>query len=238
MNKLINYIKDGSGYGLIFILASATICTLFFVLSFKTITPKIEKQINNIAQEVLPIVVENNQIVSPTNLKKEYKLDIDKNNLYTISINTESTDNNEASFNNGILIQKNEVLFKINNEVTKLNLTDGQYNYEDFIKKVDEVLNISSIILSVVTILTLFILFSLKSIIITLASKLYLYFTKNNKAFNFSLNMRLSSILISLLEILIFLCAFAFSFNPTFIEVCIISIIIEIYILHNNKLAL
>lgn len=71
MEKLVNYVKNGKGIGLLFLLASATIVTLLFVMVFRNFYSSFSPEMLKAADELLPITVKNGQIVNPADTYKE-----------------------------------------------------------------------------------------------------------------------------------------------------------------------
>jgi hypothetical protein len=71
MKKIVTYIKQGKGTGLLFLLAGAVIMTLFFIIPAKEMVKDIEPKIMLVAKDFLPITIENKKITTPTDTYKK-----------------------------------------------------------------------------------------------------------------------------------------------------------------------
>lgn len=74
MNKIANYIVSGKGIGALVLLAFAFIAALYFSIWSKVILSDSIPHMQQIADEVLPITVENGKVVIPENTIKEIDL--------------------------------------------------------------------------------------------------------------------------------------------------------------------
>lgn len=67
MNKIFNYIKNGRGFGLKFLLLFSLILSLIFSFEVKNLGDKFVPEMQNVADKLLPVKVEKGAIVEPSN---------------------------------------------------------------------------------------------------------------------------------------------------------------------------
>lgn len=75
MEKIKLYIRRGKGIGLLFLLASAVLATMFLMISLKSAYTEIKPEVVLVANEFLPITVKGGKIVEPANAYKRIELD-------------------------------------------------------------------------------------------------------------------------------------------------------------------
>ncbi len=123
MNKILNYIKAGRGIGAKFLLIYAFIVAIVYASSVKIMGNEIVPVLQNAADQLLPIKIENGTIVEPADTIKSIRLALPEVNfpfiLDTTVDNIDTTD-----LKDGIYISKKAIYF-VNKKQTK------SYNFED-----------------------------------------------------------------------------------------------------------
>ena len=92
MEKIKLYIRRGKGIGLLFLLASAVLATMFLMISLKSAYTEIKPEVVLVANEFLPITVKGGKIVEPANAYKRIELDFggkgEKKDLFPVVLDT------------------------------------------------------------------------------------------------------------------------------------------------------
>ena len=76
MEKLKNYILNGKGMGLLFLLASAVVMAVVSMFIFRSIYQDVKPSVILVAQDVLPVTIKNKEIVEPQNMYKKLSINI------------------------------------------------------------------------------------------------------------------------------------------------------------------
>ncbi len=200
MEKLINYIKQGKGIGLKYLLLFALFYAIVLTIAFKragdeVLVPAAQK----VADEFLPIKIENGVIVEPENMYKTYTLQItgDKNGneeTYEIIMNTEVETINPTDLKKeGIYITKNAIYFSANNQLKVYPFENSAYfPVGDYKDAFTYVLNWTLFVLLVFFFIGLSIVYWLGVVFYALLS--YVISAIFKKQFDFSLRMRMSTL--------------------------------------------
>ncbi len=200
MEKLINYIKRGKGIGLKYLLLFALFYAIVLTVALKrsgdeVLVPAAQK----IADEFLPIKIENGVIVEPENMYKTYTLQIadDESGIgetYEIIMNTEVETINPADMKKeGAYITKNAIYFSTNNQLKVYPFEDSAYfPVGDYRDAFTSVLNWTLFILLVFFFIGLAIVYELGVVFYALLS--YIISALFKKKFDFDLRMRMSTL--------------------------------------------
>lgn len=202
MDKIVNYIKKGSGFGFIFLLAVAVLKTIPIVMDLKTAYTDLHPKIMLIADDFLPIKVENGKIVEPSNVYKNVGLQLgdsnDKSNMLPVVLDTREDTSVVPNDKEGLFIMTDMIYFIAGNRIQKYNLKDGVVDKDKFMKALET----TSGLVSLLTVVFLVMIFSVNGIIRTLLAAVIgvfaLRFLKKENVFGFRALTRLSSILVAL----------------------------------------
>ena len=212
MEKITNYIKSGKGNGLLFLLATALIITIFWMFLFKQIYNGIKPQLLLAADDILPITVENSQITSPLDTYK--KIDImfgskeETNKIFPIVLDTREEPESFAAFPMGLFINKNTVNIKFPSEIKVLTWQNGTWDKnlaEEFLNYFSTTF---SLIISILMVFALSIFLLIKTFLSAYLGKYIVAPLVKDTNPNFSVFMRLSAILVSITELIILAISF------------------------------
>ncbi len=216
MEKLLNYIKNGRGVGIKWLLLFSLIITIFLTINLKlvgdeTFVPTAQK----IADEFLPIKIENGIITDPVDTIKTYTILVgDENNnpqQIDIIMDTALDTLDMSKIKNGIFITKNALYTIANNQIEIYKFEDSIYlPKDDYTEFFSSILNWSIAFLFVFGFIGLFIFYLLATLFYAGCS--YAVSLLLKKKFEFNLRMRLSMFsFIVTYTVFIFLSLFGFS---------------------------
>jgi len=211
MEKFINYIKNGKGNGLIFLLAAAVLVTIFFVFMIKQLYTDIRPRILLAAEDLLPISVEGGKIISPVDTYKtlELKLDEKDKDSFLVVLDTKSEHIDISTNKSGLFITKDMLYLVTPNEVKKVTLVDGVFDMPRFTDMMNQAAGAFSLVLSVVCVGVLFLVFLVKTLIVAGLGKLIYKAENKERTIDFSVLMRMGAVLVAGVEFLFFAIGFA-----------------------------
>ena len=180
MEKLKNYILNGKGMGLLFLLASAVVMAVVSMFIFRSIYQDVKPSVILVAQDVLPVTIKNKEIVEPQNMYKKLSINIDEeSNKNGIDVILDTRDDVKYDRKEeGIYITKNSVFITINNETKDIPLLDGVVDVEKFETWLDGYVSIIGIMLSIVVICFIFVYTFIKTVVVMLIGMLCIKFSK------------------------------------------------------------
>lgn len=204
MDKFINYIKTGKGNGLIFLLASAVLVTIFFIFIVKQLYTDVKPRILLAAEDLLPITIEGGKVVSPADAYKtlEFKLDESDKGSFLIVLDTKNESTEISADKTGLFIFKDMLYLVTPNEIKKVSYADGVFDMNRFTDMLNQIVGMFSLILSVVSVGVLFLVFLIKSVIVAGVGKLICKTEKKEDVIYFSVLMRGSSVFVAVVEFL------------------------------------
>ncbi len=201
MDKIVNYIKRGRGFGFIFLLAAAVLKTIPIMMDLKVAYTDLQPKMMLIANDFLPIKVENGKIVEPSNTYKNVKLQLgsnDKNDVLPVVLDTREETSVVPNEKEGLFIMTDMIYFVMGNRIQKYKLKDGVVDNNKF----EKALETTSGLVSLFTIIFLVTIFSVNGIIKVLLASLIGVFAlrvmKKDNIFGYRALTRLSSILVAL----------------------------------------
>ena len=203
MKKIIDYILRGKGLGFLFLLASSVIMATAYMCMFKFICNDIKPSIMLVAEEVLPIKVENGKIVEPHNVYKETAIKIgeDKEKSDELKVVLDTRDDVVYDkVGDGIYITKDSFIASLG-KVKKVGLSDGYFDVETFKGWFNRYLGTLSVVLSIVIIATSFVGGLIKSLVAMLIMKIVVK-TKFEYVLDKNQLMRLCAIVVATFEVL------------------------------------
>ena len=201
MDKIVNYIKRGRGFGFIFLLAAAVLKTIPIMMDLKVAYTDLQPKMMLIANDFLPIKVENGKIVEPSNTYKNVKLQLgsnDKSDVLPVVLDTREETSVVPNEKEGLFIMTDMIYFVMGNRIQKYKLKDGVVDNNKF----EKALETTSGLVSLFTVIFLVTIFSVNGIIKVLLASLIGVFAlrvmKKDNIFGYRALTRLSSILVAL----------------------------------------
>ena len=119
MINVANYIKFGRGIGARWLLLYALVVAIILGISVKMLGNYAAPHLQSVADQLLPIKIENGVIVEPENVVKAVKLDIDELNEFPIILDTTIDTVDTLGLRDGIYIAKKAV-YIVSREQTKI----------------------------------------------------------------------------------------------------------------------
>jgi hypothetical protein len=230
MKKIATYIKQGKGTGLLFLLAGAVVMTLFFIIPTKEMIRDIEPKVMLVAKDFLPITIENQKITSPIDTYKRLDVDLSFDNsekdLFPVVLDTKNQNPDLTSEKLGLFITKDAIFAKTNTNLKRIEYIDGTYDINTFNQLYNQIMGKISLIASLVFIGFFFINLLIKAIIISLACLVISKILKQKNLLTFPSFMRLSSIIIAILEIINIIIISVFSIPTTGLHILLLGIIL------------
>ncbi len=236
MEKIFLYIKQGKGYGLLFLLATAIITTIIFSFSLKTVLNDIKPKALLVAEDFLPIEIKNKEIVSHPNTYKRTDLNLganDKDNfILPVILDTQNPSKELTKEKTAIVISKKYFYFISPSDIKKFEYIDGTYDinyFKSFLEKTSQTLTST---LSLVLICFFFISLLLKSLILTFLNSLILKIRKT--PINKETLMRLSALCISSAELISLLISKTINLHLNELSSFLLAFLLSLIYLKNN----
>ena len=140
MKSIINYIKFGRGIGARWLFLYAVVVSIVLGVSIKIAGYYATPTLQSIADQLLPIKIENGVIVEPENTVKAVKLDAEELSQYPIILDTTLEVIDTAGLRDGIYISKKAVYFVNDNQIRVHNFSGTmdlpKGDYTDMFKKI------------------------------------------------------------------------------------------------------
>jgi hypothetical protein len=207
MNKLLNYIVNGRGFGAIIILSLSVLLSAYNSIKIRNITINLIPYFQIIADDILPVKIENGKITQPKDLKKSFPLYSGEkigDLAFTIDTSVDNLDTNNLKA--GLYLTKDK--FYAVNAFTG-NIKSFEFNGDIYLEKKDYTQTLNSnlkwfiIFIAIVFILKYFITYSIITLCCAYLTKT---FTKlDDNQLNFKISLRLSSICVSSIILLSFM---------------------------------
>ena len=176
MDKILNYIRNGRGYGFIFLLAVAVLKTIPIMVELKSVYTDLQPKIMLIANDFLPINVENGKIVEPVNTYKRLGLQLgesnNKNAEVPVVLDTREETSVVPNEKDGLFIMTDMIYFVAGDRIQKYKLKDGLFDKEKFEKAMESTSGLASLF----SVIFLVMLFSVGGIIKVLYASLICIF--------------------------------------------------------------
>jgi len=206
MNKIVNYIRQGKGKGLLFLLAAAVLMTIFTVSFVKYQYNAFRPQLISAMNEMLPITVKNGQIVSPENTYKKVDLKLGEEEasdvMFSLILDTRVSESEISPKEYGLYFTKDKFYIVSPNKVERRPLSDGVWDKQKAEELLDYFVGALWLTVSLVMLTVLFLVFLIKTLIVVLLGKISFKIFQKKEAFDFSSFMRLSAIVVAVIETL------------------------------------
>ena len=205
MEKIVNYIKFGKGNGLLFLLATTVLITIFWLLFFKQFYNDFRPQLISVAEQITPITVQNGHIVKPEDTYKRLELkigdDTNSDSIFPVVLDTREPVSELPKEKIGLFIMSDVVYLIAPTEIKKVSLKDGVWT----LQSVEEFLNyfsgVISMVISVVMITVLFGMMLIKTLLASALGKWAVEKFAKVENLSFDMFMRLSALVICLIEV-------------------------------------
>lgn len=210
MKKIINYIINGTGFGLRYLFTFSVIAALIFGFICKDLSKPLISYAQETADQLLPLKIENGKVVEPLNTirKASLKFADGIEFQYPITINTTVDSLNPASLPDGTYLTRT-ALYTVSGSQTKITslqqdtLDLPQGDYTEFFKKT---VNYGILIVSIIALLCFFLILFVLSTFYSLTAWIIAKFFKRRAEFD--LRMRLSACAVILFYTLAYLVGF------------------------------
>ena len=195
MEKIMNYIVRGQGLGIKFLLLFSLISTIILSVNIKNISDEyFVPAAQEAANAILPIKVENGEIVEPLNVVKKHTITFGENEdaeHLDITLDTTAYDLDLSDLSEGVYITRTSVYAVRDNE-TKVYKIEGTYELPqgDYSEFISSTLNWTILAVGVVIFLGLSLLLFIAAIFYATCS--YLVSMIMRKKYSYDLRMRLT----------------------------------------------
>lgn len=225
MKKIVDYVLNGKGIGFKWLLCFSVIVSIFFGFLIKNMGNRMVPSIQEAAEQILPVKIEEGRIVTPDGLDKQLKIRVSEDLpefQIPFSIRTDVDTLEEKDLQPGIYLTRtalyNVVDGKIEVREIKGSLEIPQGDYSDFLKTTMTYIALASATLSV---FVYFVSFAVLALFCSVTAHILLKIFK--KQADFSFRMRLSTCAIILMFFLKYLAQFSGTIvNFSFVLILII----------------
>ena len=215
MEKFILYIKQGKGIGALFLLATAVLVTMVLAISLRNSYSEVKPEIMLVANEFLPLTIENGKVVQPVDTYKKVDIDLGQQgnpeDLFSVVLDTRADAKAPTMNELGIFITKDVVYFSSPNQIKSVQFQDGEFTKENFPDIVDNLVGIVSTFVVLIMLAIFFMTYLIKTGFIVLFASLVLKLLKKKELISTKALMRLSAVTVAGVELLIFV--FGLMFN-------------------------
>ena len=147
MEKIINYIKNGKGLGLLFLLAGSVLITIMYMFVAKEMIKNFEPKVMLIANDFLPLTVNEQKITSPLDTYKRIEINLSDDeqskDLFPVVLDTKNKNQDLKNEKIGLFITQDSIILKTFNDTKNLKLKDGVYDSNKCILKLLEKYHLS-----------------------------------------------------------------------------------------------
>lgn len=240
MEKIANYIKNGKGLGLLFLLAASVLITLVIMLNVKDIYKAIHPQALLIAEDILPLTIQNHKVVAPTNAYKELNLSIGDtktdNFSFPIVLDTRSESSEMPKAKQGLYIMTDALYMISPAQIRRIEYkNDGVIDLAAF-ENLANSLSSTFFIIAAIGIISAFFLSALfKTWLAALIGLFGQKFITSNTKYDIGILMRLCAVLTAGIEVLSFILSLTLHNGLTGFQIFVIVTIIELIAIYNEK---
>ncbi len=208
MTKILDYIKNANGIGAKYILIFSAVAALLLTFTFRTFQNNLPERLQNTADQLLPIKVENGTIVTPENTFKIATLDLfdnaKSNEKLRIYLNTTVDSLDTRKLSQGIYITR-KAIYTISPNQAKTNYLESSFeipaaDYRPFFEKA---LNYTTIVVFILMVAILFLTYFLFCVFYSWCASIIAKFLKRKT--DFDMRMRISVVTVLPLKLLSYL---------------------------------
>lgn len=206
MEKFVNYVRNGKGVGLLFILAASVIATIAMLLAAKGFYNDMRPQVMMVANDFLPITVKGGKIVDPIDTYKRVNLKFGntgtKKDYFTVVLNTREEAKSLPRGEQGLFIYKDMVSVVSQRKTQSYELQDGVWDKDTFESVLDSVVGVMSGVVGIVLIGIWFVVCLFKTFVAAVLGFLAAKVLNRAKMFDMPALMRFCAVGISSLDVL------------------------------------
>ncbi len=216
MEKFILYIKQGKGIGALFLLATAVLVTMVLMMSVKNLYSDAKPEVLLVANEFLPLTIENGKVVEPAGSYKKIDIDLGQKgrpeDLFSVVLDTRPDAQTPSINDLGLYILTDNIYLVSPNQLKKVNFPDGSYTKENFPGIMDDFVGYVSAVVTLVLLVMFFMAYLIKAGFVLLFTIFALKLLKQRDLISNKPLMRLSAVAVALVELILFLLENVFSF--------------------------
>lgn len=239
MEKFVNYIKNGKGIGVLFLMAAAVLMTLIMMIMFKDVYSALRPQATLIAEDILPLTIQNHRIVNPANTYKKFNLtlgDTKDKFSFPIILDTRSQMPEMPKSKEGLYIMTDAVYMIAPTQIRRFEFqNDGVIDKAAFETLADYITNSIFIVVSIIFIAVYFLSGLFKAWLAALIASFGQKFILGEKRFNMGTLMRLSSVATAGIELLFFVLFQSSERGLSFIQFILLILLAEAVFLYKQK---
>jgi hypothetical protein len=241
MEKIMRYIKNGKGVGMIFLLAAAVLLAGVYLISAHEFYASLKPKLTLAAEDFLPITVENHQIVSPLNVKKSLNLDFgseEENTQYPFVVMMDTTENaaEKPDIKQGVALMHGKVYVVQDENVRTFELNDGVVDMDAFVKAMDSFAGIFFVFVACLVIAIFFVRGLLFCLILALCGQIGLKIMKRPSEGVFAPLMRLDAVLLFAAQVILFTLNFFLNLGLSLFGMLPLLLALEIFFLAKNEI--
>lgn len=205
MKKISNYIANAQGLGIKFLLLYSLILGLIFALFIRIQGPQFIPYAQSLADQMLPIKIENGVVVEPVDTVKKARLSIGDKSLELPLVLDTTVDTLDASHLRDGVYMTRTAIYSVNRNQVRINQLQGNIDLPraDYSDAFKTFLNWSAVLFLIFGTAGIFVFFFILSIFYAFCTGIMNYFMK--KKFTFDLKMRSSVISLITTYILFFI---------------------------------
>lgn len=238
MEKIVNYVRNGKGVGLLFILAASVLVTIVFVLLAKGYYADARGQVLTVAGDFLPITVKSGVITDPLDTYKRVNIDFGQQgnpkDMFSVVLNTREDVSVSSGDAQGLYLLKDQIYVITPTQMRHYSLQDGFWNMERFEELMDDVVGVIFGSVSIVLIGILFLVCLVKTFFAAGLGLIVLKISGRNGLFDLSALMRLSAVLVAVLEVIRWAMTFL-GIQLTGFGAFVIVVVLEMLFLFSDK---
>ena len=212
MNKIYAYILRGSGVGAFLLFAMAFLASLYYMYPVRSVLVDSIPYMQDVADQLLPVKIENGRIVEPVDTYREVKLfaDDDLNDdasndmspfSYRLVLDTRADELDAYHFSDGIYVSRQYIYMVANKNVERQSL-EGTYEIEkkDYSDVFEDIVQWASWGYFFILLLSVFMGYFVLTIILSFLSALALHIY--GRSLSFDVKMRMTSVIFVAVQIL------------------------------------
>lgn len=240
MEKIANYIKNGKGIGVLFLLAASVLIALIMMFGIKDVYSTIRPQASLIAEDILPLTIKNHKIVNPINTYKKLYLTVGdtKTNKFSfpVILDTRASSSETPKGKEGLYITTDAIYMVAPTQIRRFTFqNDGVIDLEMF-ENLAEYISNTFFIIAAMGIITVFFLAALfKTWIAALVGSFGQKFIASSVKYDMGTLMRFCAVLTAGLEVLSFALSWTSHKGLTGFQIFAIVAIIELIFIHNEQ---
>lgn len=217
MNKVLNYIYKGKGVGAIILLFVSVIFAGFIGIMSRRVADMSVPYIQMVADDVLPLMVDNGTVINPVGVKKVFPIFVDDKEMqYSFIFDTTTDTLDEANSESGVYLTRTH-LYAVNKQKGEIKSQKLQGSFmlekKDYTQLLKSKIKWIVITIFAISTVCLFAMYFILNIFYAYCTSIATKIT--NKQLNFDTKMRLSAICFSV----VLLVSFALNFVGVYINV-------------------